>query len=135
MLINIYFDLPKFYIPYGAILGVILIVISVLVVIYCSFKHYKTGRATVVPIQNAKELIVNDIYQYTRNPIYLAAIVTFLGLFLYTGYLTLFIYFLLSIPALHWYVVFVEEPECRKSLGGKYIQYCNKVPRWLPRLH
>ena len=132
--LNTFLNLPIFLIPFGKLLGIILMTASIFLVIWCSLKHYKTGRTTVVPIQNAISLIDKDIYQYTRNPIYLGAIMFFLGLFFYTGYPTIFIYFLTSIPILHFYVVYIEEPECRKSLGKSYVEYCKNVPRWMPRL-
>jgi protein-S-isoprenylcysteine O-methyltransferase Ste14 len=39
----------------------------------------------------------------------------------------LFVYF-------HLAVVRVEEPALRRQFGANYGAYCQRVPRWLPRL-
>lgn len=128
--LNKYLKLPTYTIPLGQFFGTFLIVVSILVVFQCSLKHYRTGRVTVVPIQGARQLISNDIYKYTRNPIYLAAFTTFFGLFLYFGHILLFMYFCISLPVVNWYVMYVEERECKQNLGKPYIDYCKQVPRW-----
>lgn len=33
-----------------------------------------------------------------------------------------------------WVVVRVEEPELRERFGAAYESYCERVPRWVPRL-
>jgi protein-S-isoprenylcysteine O-methyltransferase Ste14 len=36
--------------------------------------------------------------------------------------------------ALHVLVVVLEEPRLRRRFGRSYAVYCERVPRWLPRL-
>lgn len=128
--LNKYLKLPTYAIPLGEFFGTFLIFVSTLVVLQCSLKHYRTGRATVVPIEDARKLISTDLYKYTRNPIYLAAFATLFGLFLYFGHMLLFVYFCISLLVVNWYVIYVEERECRQNLGAPYIDYCERVPRW-----
>jgi protein-S-isoprenylcysteine O-methyltransferase Ste14 len=35
---------------------------------------------------------------------------------------------------IHLFVVFYEEPTLRKTFGANYIEYCQNVRRWWPRL-
>ncbi len=37
------------------------------------------------------------------------------------------------ITALHLFTVLVEEPQLRKRFGKPYEEYCQTVPRWIPR--
>lgn len=75
-------------------------------------------------------------FRYARNPIYLAGVTLLLGVgLLYAPWravdlglpLVLLIYF-------HVAVIQVEEPELQRRFGAAYEEYCQRVPRWLPRL-
>jgi protein-S-isoprenylcysteine O-methyltransferase Ste14 len=75
-------------------------------------------------------------FRFVRNPIYLAGITLLAGIGLLSGPwhvvnlvlpVILFVYF-------HLAVIRVEEPALRSRLGASYTAYCQRVPRWLPRL-
>lgn len=80
--------------------------------------------------------VTDGPFRFARNPIYLAGITLLLGVgLLYAPWravdvglpLVLLLYF-------HGAVVRVEEPELRRRYGSSYEDYCERVPRWLPRL-
>ena len=90
----------------------------------CGERH---GVGASTPVQDGP-------FRYVRNPIYLAGITLLLGVgLLYAPWravdsglpLLLLIYF-------HVAVVRVEEPELRRRFGSTYVEYCERVPRWLP---
>ena len=75
-------------------------------------------------------------FRFVRNPIYLAGITMLAGIGLLYGPwhpgdlvlpVALFVYF-------HLAVVRVEEPALHRQFGVSYVDYCQRVPRWLPRL-
>jgi protein-S-isoprenylcysteine O-methyltransferase Ste14 len=35
--------------------------------------------------------------------------------------------------AFHFFVVLYEEPKLRSLFGDEYVDFCKKVPRWIPR--
>ena len=39
---------------------------------------------------------------------------------------------LMSLPGLHL-VVLLEESELRDRFGAQYVEYCRRVPRWIPQ--
>ena len=96
-------------------------------------RHFKTGRTSPVGVEEPKILITDGFYKYSRNPMYLAILIMFLGRFLIRGDLLLLVLCILSVPAFHFRVVFLEEPELKRKFGKKYINYCKKVPRWFPK--
>ena len=86
-------------------------------------------------VAEASALVSDGPFGYVRNPIYLAGIALLLGVsVLYPSWratdlilpLVLLVYF-------HVAVVRVEEPALRRRLGKDYDEYCERVPRWLPR--
>jgi|SRR6266571_4341074 len=81
-----------------------------------------------------RSLIVTGPYRYVRNPIYLAVMVIFAGI--YTVYASWRVSTLLfavgTAVAVHFFVMWVEEPATHKRFGSQYDDYRRKVPRWLP---
>jgi len=88
------------------------------------------------PESQEATLAATGPYRFVRNPLYLAGITLLTGTGLLYGPwhvydlvlpVVLFVYF-------HLRVVRVEEPELRSRFGASYDAYCQRVPRWLPRL-
>lgn len=78
-------------------------------------------------------LVAQGPYRHVRNPIYLGAFALLLGLSLWRGSATLLATALAFLPAMHVFLVLVEEPATRRRLGPAYDDYQKRVPRWLPR--
>ena len=130
--LNNYFNLPIYTNLYLKILGVIFFLGGFSVVIYSTFLHIKTGRATPLPvIEQPRKFIVSGFYKYSRNPMYLSEIFIFLGLFFLLGYILLFLYPMIFFLVVNAFVVYIEEPELHKKFKGQYTEYSKKVPRWM----
>lgn len=133
--LNRFLGLPTYANTYFKIIGSIFIVISLGVVVRSTVQHIKTGRKTPLPvIEQPKQFIVSGLYKYCRNPMYLAWIFMYLGIFLVLGYFLLFIFTILVFSVFHIFVVNVEEPELYRVFGEQYRNYVKKVPRWLPKV-
>jgi len=133
--LNNYLNLPAYHNVYYKSVGTIFIAIGLGAVIYSAILHLKTGRTTPLPvIEQPKRFIVNGLYKYCRNPMYLSEIFIFLGLFFLFGHLLLLLYPLLFFLIIHVFVVYAEEPELRKRFGEQYVKYTKKVPRWIPKI-
>jgi protein-S-isoprenylcysteine O-methyltransferase Ste14 len=76
-------------------------------------------------------LVTDGPLAYSRNPIYLGTVVAALGEALLFGSVLLAAYGLLLWTVYHAVVVLREEPRLRAELGGRYEDYCERVPRWL----
>lgn len=75
-------------------------------------------------------LNVNGIYQFSRNPMYVAYFVCFLGIAILTQSLVLFgIVCIFQISA-HW-IILAEERWCLEKFGEDYKRYMKKVRRYL----
>jgi protein-S-isoprenylcysteine O-methyltransferase Ste14 len=71
------------------VLGLIVMAAAIAAVAYCCFLFGRVGKGTPVPGDPAKRLVSGGLYNYTRNPIYLAYVGLLLGQFLYFGSVTL----------------------------------------------
>lgn len=108
--------------------------IGTLIIIWCSVDMIHKGRGTPAHFDPPKTLIINGLYRYVRNPIYLGALFVQLGYILWFGSGIMISYFLFFLLAYHILLVFVEEPVLRKTFGAAYDEYLKIVPRWIPRL-
>jgi protein-S-isoprenylcysteine O-methyltransferase Ste14 len=93
----------------------------------------KKGLGTPAHVDPPKKLIINGLYRYTRNPIYLGALLVLLGHILWFGSGLVVIYFFLFFLAYQILITLIEEPILRNTFGNDYIEYCKNVPRWIPR--
>ena len=94
------------------------------------FAHY--GRGTLAPFDETKRLVVEGLYRYVRNPMYVGVVLTLLGesIFFRSGRLLLWAGIFFGVT--NFFVMGYEEPRLRARFGAQYERYCRKVGRWLP---
>lgn len=95
-----------------------------------SLRQFGRARTTVMPRETARVLMTNGVYQWSRNPIYVADALILTGLALRW-----------DLGALVWVVAFVsvieqrfilaEEAGLRAGFGAEFHQWAEKVRRWL----
>lgn len=110
-------------------------IIGSLVIIWCSVDIIRRGRGTPAHFDPPKTLIIQGLYRYVRNPVYLGALLVQVGYILWFGSGILISYFVFFVLAYHILIVFVEEPILRNTFGAAYDEYNKNVPRWIPRLY
>lgn len=81
-----------------------------------------------------KKLVAEGPYGVVRNPLYWSVALVLLGEAAVFHALALadcaIVYFVVA----SLFVLVFEEPELRWKFGAEYEEYCQRVPRWLPRL-
>ena len=80
------------------------------------------------PAQNG--INVKGLYRFSRNPMYVAYFIYFLGCVLLTQSLLLFTILLVFQISAHW-IILSEDRWCMKEFGEAYKNYMNKVRRYL----
>ena len=79
---------------------------------------------------NAEGLNTNGLYYFSRNPMYIAYFVYFLGTCLLTQSGILFAILVFFQISAHW-IILSEERWCIEKFGNSYKEYMDKVPRYL----
>jgi protein-S-isoprenylcysteine O-methyltransferase Ste14 len=95
-------------------------VIGVVLLGTCIWEFARRGRGTLAPVDPPRTLVVQDLYRYVRNPMYLSVTMIVLGEALLTGSRVLLEYG-------------YEEPTLRRRFGPAYDRYRATVGRWVPR--
>jgi protein-S-isoprenylcysteine O-methyltransferase Ste14 len=113
--------------------GVALICIGIAVLFDCFVRFVTKGQGTPAPTMPTQLLVVEGLYRYTRNPMYLGITFALLGQGLLLANMRVIAFATISWLVTHFFVLFYEEPRLTKEFGGGYLAYLSNVPRWNPR--
>lgn len=72
----------------------------------------------------------SGLYRFSRNPMYVAYFIYFLGCVLLTRSLLLLGLLCVFQLAAHW-IILAEERWCKSHFGDAYLRYCQRVRRYL----
>ncbi len=100
-------------------------------IVWKAFRQFADAGTTVPLDQPTDALVTHGLYSWSRNPIYIALTVIYVGLSiaLTTGWALLFLPVVLG--AMQKGVIECEEAYLRQEFGAPYMDYNDKVPRWL----
>jgi len=136
-LLSIFFELP-----FPAILikmfweiditNIIAIIICTVSLIWFGITLKTFGKSFRVGIDEKtnEKLITNGTFSISRNPIYMAFIVFFIGIFTAYPNITSAIFLVLVIAAVHRQIL-REEKFLKIHYGEEYNEYCKKVRRYI----
>jgi protein-S-isoprenylcysteine O-methyltransferase Ste14 len=121
-------------VPALRVLGVVLILLGIPMLLDSFGRFAIQGLGTPAPIFPTRHLVVQGLYRYVRNPMYIAVATVILGQALFFSSLRLLEYAAIVWLAFHAFVLAYEEPTMRATFGDEYKTFCANVPRWIPRL-
>lgn len=106
--------------------------IGAAILVRCIWDFAAVGRGTLAPIDPPKRLVVQGLYRYVRNPMYLGALILLLGEALALQSAAILQWTAAWFLAINAVVLFYEEPTLRRRFGESYDQYRRSVRRWIP---
>lgn len=118
----------------GSLLGIFPMLIGLILLLWCVRDFYVSGKGTLAPWHPPINLVSTGLYQFTRNPMYLAVLTIILGQALFFHSTRVLVYLLGIAIAFHLRVLFNEEQWLKTQFGHEWEQYKSSAPRWLPRL-
>lgn len=110
--------------------GVILLAAGCAVLVSSVVSFYRRGRGTLAPWDPPKHLVVQDLYRFTRNPMYVGVILLVWGWAVVTGSPWNYLYAIIVPIVFHLRVVFYEEGQMQRLFGTEWSAYRAAVPRW-----
>ena len=111
--------------------GAMVMAAGVLILMRCILRFATEGRGTISPLDPTKKLVLKGLYRYSRNPMYLGAILLLVGEALFWQSLVLAGYAAVVFIGFNLFIILHEEPRLRRDFGAEYEEYCRKVRRWL----
>ena len=95
--------------------------------------QFRRINTTVNPLnpESASHLVVDGIFKFTRNPMYLGLCAVILAFGIYVGTWYVFILLPLFVVRINNLQIVPEEIALQKLFGDEYVSYCNSVRRWI----
>ena len=87
-------------------------------------EHYKINKPT-------NKIVSHGPFSFTRNPIYLAFNLIYLGIAFNLNELWLISFSPIAFLTLHYGVILKEEQYMESKLGKEYLKYKERVRRWI----
>ena len=123
---------PNYVFEYQSILG-IAIFISGLMILFSAVSLFKEKETTVNPMspEKASSLVVDGVFKYTRNPMYLGLLIFQIGLGMSLKFIHITLFSIFTFFVFDYFVIRREEKYLEKKFKNEYLVYKNKVRRWL----
>jgi protein-S-isoprenylcysteine O-methyltransferase Ste14 len=115
-------------------IGIFFAVLGWLVLLWCARDFAVRGRGTPNPADPPRALVVDGLYRFVRNPMYVAIVTSLLGQAAMFRSSAVVWYAAIVAAAFHLRVVLYEEPTLTELFGDSYTDYRRRVPRWIPRV-
>ena len=104
------------------------------ILLVSALSFYRRGKGTLAPWAPPKFLVVQDLYRFNRNPMYVGVVALSLGWALCAGNPWNYAYAIIVAVVFHLRVVLYEERELKRRFGREWDAYRCAVPRWGVRL-
>jgi protein-S-isoprenylcysteine O-methyltransferase Ste14 len=118
----------------AAIAGAALVGAGAALVVHSIRLFMRFGEGTLAPWDPARELVGAGVYRYSRNPMKTGLFLVLAGEALFAQSPALAVWFACFALANIVYIRLHEEPRLEARFGERYRDYCERVPRWWPRL-
>ncbi|USG61832.1 isoprenylcysteine carboxylmethyltransferase family protein [Sneathiella marina] len=116
--------------PYMLAVGTIITVVGAIFLLKSVRKH-ETSGTNVEPWKPTTALITDGLHKYSRNPIYVAMAVTYLGIAIAASSLVAIVLLFFCLLLIRIFVIAKEEAYLEDKFGEEYLQYKEKVRRWI----
>lgn len=111
--------------------GLLTMAVGVAILFVCIRDFTVLGRGTLAHVDPPTRLVVQGLYRYVRNPMYVGGLVLLLGEALVFRSLAILLWAAVWFTLING-VVWYEERVLRRQFGESYERYRQAVRRWVP---
>lgn len=116
------------------LLGLIPILLAAICLLWLMILHFSRMPQRVKLERTPTYLLTGGPYKFTRNPMYVAELMLWLGWAILYGSIPIFIALLVMAPLMNKRVVALEEHDLEARFGESYLEYKRSVPRWFGKI-
>ena len=128
--LQLFWPVQMFPVEVGRAAAVVCIVLWVALSVWSIRTFWRAGTS-IVPVKPSTSLVAHGPFRFTRNPMYVALALLYLGAaFLLNTPWPLLLFPILLI-LVQTYVIAREERYLERKFGDEYLQYKSRVRRWL----
>eukprot|EP01006_Ploeotia_vitrea_P065925 TRINITY_DN94040_c0_g1_i1.p2 TRINITY_DN94040_c0_g1~~TRINITY_DN94040_c0_g1_i1.p2 ORF type:complete len:148 (-),score=10.74 TRINITY_DN94040_c0_g1_i1:1124-1567(-) len=129
-MVGLHYFVPVSYVV-STVVGGAVVLATGLFMCFREANRFKNTNTNIKTYNKPTRLVIDGLFKYTRNPMYLGFTTALCGVWLMMGSLTsLFPVVLFWLTANFHYIPY-EEALMQEGFGEEYSQYCQKVRRWI----
>lgn len=110
------------------------LVLGTLTYLHTAWRFADEGEGTPSPTDEPEELVTGGLYAHVRNPMYVGVLLIVVGQALRHRSVVVLWWAAGCWIGFHNRVLGFEEPHLAEKHGETFERYCERVPRWIPRL-
>jgi len=110
--------------------GWILVMIGIITILTIKRAFTRAGTS-IEPWDPTSKIITTGFYAYSRNPIYISLCIVSMGIGILLNNIWVFISIIPSLFIIYFIAIKKEEVYLEEKFGDEYVQYKQKVRRWL----
>lgn len=111
-------------------IGVVFILVGVILVV-TSFQVLRNANTNIDVREPVMDIVTSGPYRFSRNPIYLAMTILFIGIGILVNSLWILIILVPIIFVMEFGVIAREEKYLARKFGDKYTRYKTQVRKWI----
>lgn len=112
------------------LIGIIIIIIGVVMTTGTNSLILK-NRTAIKPDEIPSFLITSELFKFSRNPLYLGMAIILIGVCIFLGSSSPFIFAIIFILLIDRLFIPLEEHNLEKKFNNRYLDYQKKVRRWI----
>lgn len=97
----------------------------------CILRFATEGKGTLSPLDPTKRLVINGLYRYSRNPMYVGVMAMLAGEAVFWWSIELAVYAVVILGVFNAFIMLHEEPRLRREFGPEFEDYTSRVGRWI----
>src|SRR3989338_8200782 len=109
----------------------ILVFVGGLSIVFYSFYLFKKNKTPIIPGKKPEFIVIEGVYKFTRNPMYLGVTTALFGFAMYFGNMLSFLSPIIFFLIMNYYFVPFEEKLLEGLFGKRYLDYKKQVRRWI----
>jgi protein-S-isoprenylcysteine O-methyltransferase Ste14 len=113
------------------LVGLIAVAIGLALYIWCLVAHFIGYQASVPIGSSPPHLVVAGPYRFSRNPMYLSALIAWIGWTIFYGSPAVFVALVILWSVFAFRVIPLEERQLQAMFGDDFLDYKRSVPRWI----
>lgn len=127
LILNYLFPAAIFFLPRQAemIVGIILVVLAGLIVL-AAFRQFSRAKTNIEPWKPTTAIISSGVFRFSRNPVYLAMTLLYLGVALLLDMLWVLLLILPVLFLISFGIILREEIYLERKFGAEYLNYANQ---------
>ena len=130
LILNYFF--PTAFLPglESRIVGILLVALAVLILVL-AFRAFNQAKTNLEPWKPTIAIVSDGVFRFSRNPIYLAFTLFYLGATCLFNSLWLLALLVPVLLLMHYSVIAREESYLENKFGAEYSDYKRRVRRWI----